>query len=1430
MKIFALILLAITHLLQAAHIDVFVLTGQSNSLGTTAGAELDVSPGSDPADSGVRFFWSNRATSSVVIGDSNGALLPLQSQQGGYYSGSSNHWGPEIAFSRNLYRAGVRNFAIVKASRGGGGNSFWLKGSSDDHMYQHIVQTVQQATTQLVNQGHTFVIKGLLYLQGESDSTAEANEAGNRLKNLVDNLRLDLPNASLMHCVCGGISAAGTTRDVVRAQQAQIAGATSYIDYFDTTDLRPHLYDNLHFNKVSKIAVGERFAQSFFSASIVQRNYGKLVCIGDSITQGGNGRPSFRYELFKYLAGQNVAQSITNGYWFTGSVEGAYQNNSGSTPDVNGQAFRNVHDGHYGWRASWISARVALPSDRRSLNRGEGTLMNWTNQARPQQYSISNPNGIVNYPDPAATGTGNTGITYTPDTVCLMIGVNDLGDSVTPQQVSNDVSSLIDQLRAANPIVRIHLCEVLPTNQTAAMATSIQNLNALLVTLVNLKNSTSSGSPIWLVGVHAGFDAATMTYDNVHPNAAGEAHVGLRLAASMGLQQSPIGSAVSTAVVSDSLASADFPRIDLGNQIWSPAGYQNVWFESGTLTKSLTQGQNFRVISGTTTASWFEGTRTGWSSGCAGSWTAEVRMKCNANPNGFALWFGTGTRRIIIEVMGNATRDNGANAFNVSHNNLDGQFHTFRIVHDHINAKYHVFRDNLRLTPLAGVTYDATATDNRLILGDFTSGTFGNSFDVEIESVRYSQSGTYLPVEADFDADGLRDTWEWKWYASFTAALPAGDDDGDGSLNLEEQANSSDPWNPNSKGPQPPSATLRKTSQVIPRFGRHQLLQLTVSNPTSSSVTLDSLSLDLINDSSSRVASAYFLDSGSVEDYERASIVSQIMDPTAQWNINANLAIAPGIRFLWIMIEPKRDAELQSVIEASLSALVINSSTIIPDQINQDGKLTIGMVPLFCDVVKSGDLGIHTFRIPGIVTDRRGFLHAVYDHRYDGSGDLPANIDVGYSRSEDGGVTWSSSRVILDFDAAVSGSSGNGVGDPSILYDPVTDTLWTAALWSQGNRAYNGSGPGLLPSETGQYVLTKSTDGGINWSSPINITNQIKDPVWKLLFCAPGHGIAMRDGTIAFPSQMRRETDGLVRMCFVFSRDHGATWQFGSVIPETSPQTNENEMLELDDGRLLFSARTPSGSNGQRAWAYYTPSGGDPLKNGNWSSIFRLASVPDPVCQGSLAHWKSMHAGHPVEWIVFSNPAGGGRTGGTLRLSDDGGQSWPYSRLLYAGSYAYSCISILPDGSIGVLFERDNYTKITFARIEEGWLLNYDQDRDRDGMPDQWEEMHGLNPDSAMDASLDSDGDGIFNHAEYLAKTHPGRGNSRFQIAEISPSGIEPHVRFSAIPYQRYRLESSENLQHWFSHGAVTADRAQMKIAIPPSSSSKRFYRVRNLP
>jgi hypothetical protein len=275
-----------------------------------------------------------------------------------------------------------------------------------------------------------------------------------------------------------------------------------------------------------------------------------------------------------------------------------------------------------------------------------------------------------------------------------MIGINDLADGVAESQVRDDIGTLIDQLRAANPQVRVFLNKVLHTNQGATRDSQVNTLNALLPALVAAKNAAVPASPVWLVDADSGFHPATQTYDQVHPNANGEAYVGDRVAAALGLLETPVAASSANPPPHVGLESAAFQARFEGHEIWNGTAFQNAWTQpAGALTKSLALPTDLRIANPASGAAWLDGTAAGWSAGCAGSWTLETRLKFHTNANGFALWFGTGGKRIIIEILGSSTRDFGNNGFSASHNNLDGNYHVFRVCHDSSNGSYHVWRD-----------------------------------------------------------------------------------------------------------------------------------------------------------------------------------------------------------------------------------------------------------------------------------------------------------------------------------------------------------------------------------------------------------------------------------------------------------------------------------------------------------------------------------------------------------------------------------------------------------------------------------------------------------------------------------------------------------------------------------------------------------------
>jgi hypothetical protein len=90
-------------------------------------------------------------------------------------------------------------------------------------------------------------------------------------------------------------------------------------------------------------------------------------------------------------------------------------------------------------------------------------------------------------------------------------------------------------------------------------------------------------------------------------------------------------------------------------------------------------------------------------------------------------------------------------------------------------------------------------------------------------------------------------------------------------------------------------------------------------------------------------------------------------------------------------------------------------------------------------------------------------------------------------------------------------------------------------------------------------------------------------------------------------------------------------------------------------------------------------------------------------------------------------------------------------------------------------------------------------DRDGDGMSDEWEMAHGLDPTSGHDADLDYDGDGASNIIEYLSGTDPRDPTS---VLRLVVTHVEKHsigFGFQAQPGRAYVLECAQAMpsEHW---------------------------------
>ena len=381
--------------------------------------------------------------------------------------------------------------------------------------------------------------------------------------------------------------------------------------------------------------------------------------------------------------------------------------------------------------------------------------------------------------------------------------------------------------------------------------------------------------------------------------------------------------------------------------------------------------------------------------------------------------------------------------------------------------------------------------------------------------------------------------------------------------------------------------------------------------------------------------------------------------------------LATGEQHFWISAKLKDDASMDASVQIHLRSVSISG------KVHQVGKKS-ALQRIGVAVRKMGDDGSKFFRIPGLARSNKGTLCAVYDIRYKHARDLPADIDVGLSRSVDGGRTWSPMQVIMDLGSDPK-FGFDGVGDPAILCDRVTGRLWVVGLWSHGNRGWHGSGPGLEPEQTAQLMMVHSDDDGVTWSQPRNLTKDLKKPEWRMMFNGPGAGITMRDGTLVFAAQYRSadggETQGKPFSTIIWSKDRGQTWHIGS---GGKIDTTEAQVVEQEDGSLILNCRDNRG--GARTvlvtkdlGATWTPHATD------------RKALREPVCMGSVLGWDQ------TKTHFFSNPdSTSSRKSMTIKRSDDEGMSWPLEKqLLYDErvGFGYSCLAPVDDRHLGVLYE-----------------------------------------------------------------------------------------------------------------------------------------------
>jgi sialidase-1 len=357
--------------------------------------------------------------------------------------------------------------------------------------------------------------------------------------------------------------------------------------------------------------------------------------------------------------------------------------------------------------------------------------------------------------------------------------------------------------------------------------------------------------------------------------------------------------------------------------------------------------------------------------------------------------------------------------------------------------------------------------------------------------------------------------------------------------------------------------------------------------------------------------------------------------------------------------------------------------------------------PEFFDVFKSKSEGYTQIRIPALLVTKAGTVIAFAEGRQRPTDQ--AENDIIMKRSTDGGRTWRALRVLHD-------DGAHSLNNPTVVQEHTSRRifLWYQRIPSHLKEHSAGTATGLEGTNIYRNLVLTSDDDGVTWSAPLDVTQTTKRPTRATTIASgPGIGIQLtrgpHKGRLIIP--FNEGPYGRWQNYAVFSDDAGKTWAYGDDVPGAfvpdgkggeRSQINEVQMVELADGSVLLDSRQFAGAKVRRSSV--SRDGGK-----TWSSVQEMRDLTDPSCMASTIRYSFTEGTTPGR-LLHSGPDSTKRERGTIYLSLDEGKSWPIKRVLYAGPFAYSVLTRFSDGTIGCLFEADNYGRVVFAHVPLAWL------------------------------------------------------------------------------------------------------------------------------
>ena len=255
----------------------------------------------------------------------------------------------------------------------------------------------------------------------------------------------------------------------------------------------------------------------------------------------------------------------------------------------------------------------------------------------------------------------------------------------------------------------------------------------------------------------------------------------------------------------------------------------------------------------------------------------------------------------------------------------------------------------------------------------------------------------------------------------------------------------------------------------------------------------------------------------------------------------------------------------------AITELALNKEDAIP----YDGKLIFNR--------HKNEFKSSYFRIPTLVRTQKGTLIAFSDIRYQTPEDHNF-IDIGCTRSEDNGKTWTDYKVVLknarrsEFDRVMDTTA---IVLPNGHIMAIGVSYNTNASWTSGT---------ATPKFDFDVKYSISTDDGLTWSETNSFLSKVNGVPNNTVgwLGGVGAGIIMKQNSnypnrAILPIQICRRENGsnVVRSGCIYSDDNGQSWTMSRTFADIN--TSENMIIEVN-GNLILSARRDGGVGARGAY------------------------------------------------------------------------------------------------------------------------------------------------------------------------------------------------------------------------------------------------------